>query len=323
MAQVKIVRETLGTLGMLGGQTSGLYSVILCGSSTSTHRLICGKPAFPEAAYPLVKGGVPNLNDTKYSRLVIPSPRCTDWRQTRVMLDTMLGGAALLVPPEAAEWPGTAGETDADEYLRQVSRLITFFVGSTPRALRKLVNPDASGLSAVQLPDQIDKSRTSGARYFLSPEAVRLLDELLRRLVAANKKLSKALRNNDGSCNIQALLTDDWEEKVASIDFTDAQTAFLAIAKESNFSLEDAFFHGVLGELADHGLVAIRNDRDGMGDRIWPSSTSQIVYAHSTSLTSAALKTSARLLQPLVLFMRKVNPLIGHDFRIPKAADVD
>ena len=85
VAQVKIVRETLGTLGTLGGQTSGLYSVILCGSSASTHRLICGKPAFLESTYPLVKGGVPNLNDTKYSRLVIPSPRCTDWHQTRVM----------------------------------------------------------------------------------------------------------------------------------------------------------------------------------------------------------------------------------------------
>ncbi len=138
-----------------------------------------------------------------------------------------------------------------------------------------------------------------------------MFDELLRLLVTANAELSEALRNNDGSCNIHALLADDWEGKLTSIDFTDAQAAFAAIAKESNYSLDNAFFRGVLDELADHGLVAIRNDNDGKGDRIWPSSTSQIVYAHSTSLTSDALEASARLLQPLVLFMRKVNPLIG------------
>ncbi len=99
--------------------------------------------------------------------------------------------------------------------------------------------------------------------------------------------------------------------KLASIDFTDAKAAFAAIANESNYSLDNAFFRSVLDELADHGLVAIRNDNDGKGDRIWPSSTSQIVYAHSNTLTAAALEESARLLHPFVLFMRKVQPLVG------------
>ena len=182
-----------------------------------------------------------------------------------------------------------------------------YFVGPTPRGLRKLVGPASSGgLAAAHLCEQIDKSRTSGARHFLRPEAARFLDELLRLLVDANADLVKVLRNQDDSCNIHALLADDWEAKLASVDFATAQDAFTKLAKLSDYPRDHAFFLGVLDEIADHGLIAIRNE--GMAYRIWPAFSFQIVYAHSNTLTAASLELTARL-HRFIHFAQKVKLL--------------
>lgn len=55
------VLQTLGDLQALGNGISGLYCVMLCGSSASMYRLVCSEPRHLSAKYPLVVGA-PGLN---------------------------------------------------------------------------------------------------------------------------------------------------------------------------------------------------------------------------------------------------------------------
>ena len=64
----------------------------------------------------------------------------------------------------------------------------------------------------------------------------------------------------------------------------------------------------MLDEIADHGLVTLRSE--GSGDTIWPASASQVVYAHSNTMTAAALEGAARMLNPFVHFVKQVKPLV-------------
>lgn len=61
-AVVSNVTQTLGHLAFLGGQRTGLYGVILCGSSSSTYSLVCGHTGNLGHKFPLVTQGVPRIN---------------------------------------------------------------------------------------------------------------------------------------------------------------------------------------------------------------------------------------------------------------------
>ena len=90
---------TRGDLGRLGGVTSGLFGVLLCGSSASTIRLVSADVEHLANRFPLVRCGVPNLNSQKFRDLRVPSARCSASEQVIGML-AMLARRDTL-PPEA------------------------------------------------------------------------------------------------------------------------------------------------------------------------------------------------------------------------------
>jgi hypothetical protein len=119
-AAVASVRDTLAHLGILGSSTTGLYGVLLCGSSASTYSLVSGDASNLGAKFPLAAAGVPNLNSSKYVRMLLQSAHCGASGEVAGMLAALAGGrddAALVAQ------------------LLPQARLLAFFVGTTPRAV--------------------------------------------------------------------------------------------------------------------------------------------------------------------------------------------
>ena len=71
------VLATLGALALLGGQQTGLFSVVLCGSSLALPRLLAGGDADLGERFELARGGAPRLSAQKFPRLDLPLAPCT------------------------------------------------------------------------------------------------------------------------------------------------------------------------------------------------------------------------------------------------------
>ena len=98
------VLATLEALKSLGDRTAGNSSVLLCGSSSSTYRLVQGDVRQWDDRFPLALGGIPDLNSTKFSRLRIPTSPCNATHEVAGMLEAVAQGggeAAAALPPSA------------------------------------------------------------------------------------------------------------------------------------------------------------------------------------------------------------------------------
>jgi hypothetical protein len=271
------VRKTLGVLGALGGGMSGNYCVMLCGSSASTESLIQSKTAHLREAFPLVCHGVPDLNGTKFTRCIIQTASCAASEEVAKILATV---ARLPVLPTA---------------MQQRARLLTFFVGTTPRAL----------FAATTVPDAVLRIEP----FFpgLSSEAAAFYDVLLSRFVTANGRLLDMTRAN-GAVQLSAL-TDpqcEWELAVTPLAWRDVAKAWAehATAEGLHHARDSAYLLRLVSSLADAHMVHLE-DAPG-GTRVWPMTASQVVTAGSPLSYDSAAALRA-LLQPLLKLAQDVT----------------
>ena len=249
--QSRHVRQTLGRLGSLGDGFSGLYGVLLCGSSSSTHSLVCGGAPGLGDWFPLIKQGVPDLNGTKYKRLLVPSSQCTAVGEVARML------AALAREP--------SGELPAR--LLPHARLLTFFVGASPRAVlgAARAQPEAALASATQAPSPR-----------LSRQALALYHALLARLLERNGALRAHVRNrDDGTVNLVSLMdsTAPWEDLLVPLTWAEVEAVWGACAGAA--SSDAGLLRHLVHELTDHQLFQLRGPYMG-GETLWPATAAQV-----------------------------------------------
>ena len=120
--------RSLGFLGSLGDGDSGRYGFLLCGSSPSTFDFVCGGYPGLGEVFPLAKGGIPDLNSTKFCVSLVPSCSCTAVGEVAHML-------AVLAPPRRAG----SRQCVLPLRLSPQARLLTFFVGTSPHAIMRVL----------------------------------------------------------------------------------------------------------------------------------------------------------------------------------------
>lgn len=263
------VKGSLGDLGQLGDQTSGLYSVFLCGSSAVTPRLISAEPEHLASSFPLVASGVPNLNSTKFKRLPISSASCVDIKEVELMV-TRLNTSGVLNVQQRAKF----------------SRLLAFLVGAVPRSIGDAITSTAGAapLSATRVSAILDDllGSSTGPGTTLPEDASFLYDELLGRLVKANSDLV-ALLLDEETCtvNTDAVLNDPWEKKLNPLPWADAQDAWATVAARHGFAhgRDSSYLIRLLDMLSDHHKLVQRHHQLGAPASTWPMSVAQIVLA--------------------------------------------
>ena len=294
------VNMTLGTLATLGGSTDGRFGVFLCGSSAATPRLVCGDGKHLADLFPLVSHGIPNLNSQKFKPLRILSAPCSAVNEVADML-TVLSHRSKL--PRSA---------------LPSARLITFFVGSSPRAVAAAIAASVASVSdSVRLSARTRTvAATSGlaaaigsgslAMSPVSLHAEALYGALLARFVVANSQLRSLIGSGSAAAQLTALLNEaqPWEEAVTPLALSDAVAAWEAVAVSSLNSLalahDSAYIMRLLDELADNYYVRIVRDDFSIEGEIWPMTASQVVFAGGGRSTAAAiLKASATVLTPI------------------------
>ena len=268
------IMQTLGRLGSMGDSTTGLYSVLLCGSSSSTHALVCGGQPGLEAWFPLLwpGGGVPDLNSSKFPLTVVPSSQCTAVRGVAGML------AALCRVP--------GGELPV--HLLPLARLFAFFVGATPRAvLRAARSCSEEGLC----------SATPAPSPRLSARAATLYHALLAALLAHNGALRALVRcKSDGTVNLVGLMdgTAPWEDMQVPLQWAEVEAVWGRCAGAAGSDAALLRLH--VRELTEHQLLHQRGSCMGH-ETLWPVTAAQVAGSEQERLGWA--KEAARRLAPL------------------------
>jgi AAA domain len=288
------VMNTLWYLSWLGDQKTGRFRVVLCSSSDSAFWLVCGGEKSLFDRFPLLKGGVPDLNYTKYRDLLITSVPCNDSKQVFGIINKL------------KMWP------DATEDERfQMARLLTFLSGATPRGLESAVgfnnNKGNGGVSAGRIQELVNDQLPGTCMLSIAGRhagsASALFRMILRLLERANARLLERLRAEDGSCGLEEVVRKDadvtttagaavpppWEQLVCPVPYLDVERDWREVAEGENFE-------SLLGMLTDAGLVSVRRDDNTCVRYMWPSSAAQLVYGHKDSVTLSMMEDVVRRL---------------------------
>lgn len=266
------VLSSLGTLAVLGGGTTGLFGVLACGSSASTHALICADVAHLVDKFPLIRAGVPDLNDTKFRRLAIEMAPCS---RSGEVANILAASAGLTVLPDAA---------------LPLARLVTFFVGVAPRAIQAAVQE-----CMLSAPPKYEG---------LSPSARMLYSALLAQLVVKNSDLLALVLTPERAIDLDVLRNPacDWERAVAPLDWSSVEGLWAAAAEKHSLplALDGGFLERLVSDLSDAHLIHIERTPDGT--YIWPTTAAQI--AVSAALPGMWYQRAAEKAQPLMTLLQ-------------------
>jgi hypothetical protein len=256
------VLTTLSLLSGLGDRTDGNSSVLLCGSSSATYSLVQGMGARLERTFPLVVEGIPDLNSTKFERLRLPAPLCSDSAEVAAMLAAMAGSGGWVA--------GHARSTAA-------ARLLTFFVGATPRAVARAVHPlGIQELTGEQLAGACPDTPPDAG--FVHPGTGAFLRALLARLAEKNSELRALTRKSDGSANFQAIMDPAcrWEQAVVPLTMIEVEAVFQGVTW-SAATAADADLPSMLNEIADKHLLRVHHPSGLDSAQVWPVTAAQAV----------------------------------------------
>jgi hypothetical protein len=320
---VASARATLGRLSILGSGTSGLYGVLLCGSSASTHCLVSGDASSLGHKFPLAAAGVPNLNCTKFTRLLLQSAHCGASSEVAGML------AAL------------AGQRGVGAELLPQARLLTFFCGTTPRAivaaaLAQRVHGSSSSssgssgsgsdgggsatqqrvpsLTAAQLAAAIPAASLPAGPSSLPGAAPMLLLELLAQLRAANGPLRSLIGCADGSANLVELMSpgSQWEACIVPLQWEQVASAWAKCAGALGLGHcggDPGVLRRLVDDIADAQVLQVRCSEESGAVEVWPATAAQVVAAGP--VPRAWLREAAGRLRPVAGLLSDAASIAG------------
>jgi hypothetical protein len=203
----------------------------------------------------------------------------------------------------AAILAACAGHATLPADVRPLSRLLTFLVGVTPRAVLAAIEPGRMSREAgIRL-----SFASTPPRMQLSESAHALYDELLVRLRSANADLCAMTRARDGTAHIEALMDAEcnWEAAVTPLAWSDVEEAWAAAAgrRDLDFARDGPFLARLVGDLADAHLIHLELAPGGGIARLWPATAAHAVAAAGPQATPILALAAARL-QPLAALLQ-------------------
>lgn len=115
----------------------------------------------------------------------------------------------------------------------------------------------------------------SRSSHKLSPQAKALYLALLARMVKANHALRTAVRRQeDGGCNVAALLMDPWEDLLVPLQWEDVEAVWGLMAGADT---SDAWLlRHLVEEITDSHMLVLRGTFMGL-ETLWPVTAVQVV----------------------------------------------
>jgi len=302
------IQASLAMLQHLGDQTSGLYSVLLCGSSSSTYKLVCSEDAAHLGKkFPLLAQGTPNLNSDKFQRTLLHSASCAATGEVEHMLHALVGQPGWGLPP--GDVPATA-------------RLITFFLGATPRAVTKAVQPGElvriTGEHIAFAAPTDAREAATGPEFSAASQA--LYYALLKALVTANSELRAVTKasGTSGGASLTAIMdpTQKWEATLVPLKWRQVEEAWGGVQGPGGVAphTQDwARLAFLVEELADRHLLHLRYNQQGEME-VWPVSAAQVVAGSKEGKAWLAqlLQVAQTSAVPLIQALTLISPLVAH-----------
>lgn len=322
LLQTNVLRS-LGLLGSLGDGDSGRYGVLLCGSSSSTYALVCGGSPGLGEWFPLVKGGIPDLNSTKFSMALVPSSTCTAVGEVAHML-------AAMAPPRRRRAAGGGGGSSNPSAAQQrqsmlpvrllpQARLLAFFVGTSPRAIKRVLQLQNSEVDTS--PFAIAAAPTLTASSKVSAQGTRLYHALLARLVLRNAALRKLVRLPNGDINLVHLMdgVESWEDVLVPLQWNDVVKVWRESAggglggDDATLAQDTGLLRHLVHELTDHHLFMLRGTQFS-SETLWPVTAVQVAGSEEERATWAEqVPPRVRELMKYVLPVANTNTGIQPD----------
>lgn len=302
--------DTLRFLQGLGNQKSGRYAVLLCSSSAFTYSLLFrGINEHMLSRFPVLRSS-PDLNSSKFEPLPIPAARCTATAQVERILAAL--GCLPAEERKLEELQPTGGGGHPAMPPRkslQLARLLTFFVGTTPRAITSALQPTKDGVLPAERLQQLVTAQLMfrlGAST-MTAHARELFVELLKLLQDSNKEVRDLLRASDGSANTAAVMMESWEGMVKPLEWKHVNHAWSELAKSKELPDSDSasYVTTLVNILSEESLVSLRLDPGTSGYCLWPASAAQLIYSYPNTPAVELLKGAARELQPLMRGARR------------------
>ena len=289
-AAAENVLFSMGTLSDLAEEATGEFGVLLCGSSSSTFKLLCGATSpHLRARFPLSTSGA-NLKSDKFERVLLPSAPCTATREVAQMLAVLMCCREL---PEA---------------LLPQARLLTFFVGAKPRAVEialsrgkdaRVVQLNLGAATPAALSDGSMDSPPAHALYHLAMDL----------LLARNQRLCALVGQASGQASLVSLMDPGtpWEAVLQPLPW-EVLVAAWARARGSAVPGEGdtAELAVLLDDLSDRHALHRRHTPEGV--EVWPVTAAQLVARSAGSAGPAWLKNASAealgVLAPLVQLLQ-------------------
>ena len=283
------VVATLGKLAHMAGHAAGLYGVLLCGSSSSTYHLLCGPTLHLQGAFPLVARGVPDMNSFKMPRIRLPLASCGASGEVAGMLEAL------------AQRSAPAGPGGAAVDLLPQARLLTFFLGASPRAVCAAALRGSPALASAQLAAAGPPSPLP--TDFALRHTLPLYQALLARLGERNAALQALTRCADGTANVAALMDPAcaWEAAIAPLAWGEVREVWGACARKAGLPLpaqrDELTLQRLVEGMVDAQLLVQRQSATGALE-LWPVAAAQVAGAGG-AVPVAWLQQAEAALRPL------------------------
>jgi hypothetical protein len=297
---------SLGTLSDIAEESTGEVGVLLCGSSSSTFKLVCGggggsaMSPHLQAKYPLSTSGAV-LKGDKYPRILLPSSTCISTGEVEHILAVLLASSHKNAPPKALP-----------ESLLPLARLFTFFVGAKPRAMEAALFRDKDTRTVeLNLGLATPTALTDGSLD--APAPLALYHMIMSMLVAKNHHLRVLLLGRQGGrggvggqASVTLIMDPDthWENALMPLQWDAVVETWAKGKGRIGGPLEGDVTElaVLLDDLSDRHMLHRRYTPDGV--EVWPVTAAQLVASETGTewlkATSAqALATLAPLVQLL------------------------
>lgn len=247
LSPTKGANTALNMLGMLqlqGNSREGRTAVVLCGSSAQLPSLISGSASkVLRNEFPLLLGGTPDLNSTKYASQRAWAPTCTDVATAKAVLKAL--GARV-------------GAKDL--------RHLVFTMGANPRELSELALNGSLAASETRR-----SALASNDRH--RPYARGLLNAILDALFKRNRKLLAPMADSLARASSNA----SWPTAFEPLSYEQVEEQWAALlAAEQAGRREEEPLQATLFYLCDRGYLVY----EAGGRSVYPDAVLTVITRH-------------------------------------------
>jgi hypothetical protein len=299
---IPAAQSTIHDLAYFGNQSSGMMSILVCGSSALMENLITTNSNDQiRDEFPLLRSGAINLNSTKY--------------RTKRVYSTL--------PTDIQAVESIAGYAEQFEEMVAFYRLVAYITGCSARNVERLLN-DADDQSIIIGSSSPENSLT-GASTLANSNISLLRKAILKRLVKKNRAL--LLEIFGSACYTSAEIVRNlalirWEEQLQPLTYPEVELIWYKLERKNRVqaSQRGDLVYYVL-HLTDRCWLSISGIRDSRPEFIYPFSFSSLgaeIMSSSnkeslSKMIAEAVKASGAKVGSLIAspqFLGRVTPIV-------------